>query len=96
MSVKLIGMKATVMASGRNQGKTGYTYYFQKDFSDYDRENSTCQGVCVSQEFSYTDFGVAIGDEVTLVYDKGFQDRAVLTNLIPFKSDSGKAPAGGK
>lgn len=83
--MKVIGIKATKMTTGRNEGKTGYTYYFVKDFSDYDKENSECQGSCVTQEFSYTDFGVSVGDEVTPVYDRGFQDKAILTNLVPFK-----------
>lgn len=83
--MKLIGIKATKMTTGKNEGKTGYTYYFEKEFSDYDKENSVCQGCCVTNEFSYTDFGIAIGDEVTPIYEKGFQDKAVLVNLIPFK-----------
>lgn len=83
--MKVIGIKATKMTTGKNEGKTGFTYYFVKDFSDYDKENSECQGKSVTQEFSYTDFGVMVGDDVMPVYDKGFQDRAVLTNLVPFK-----------
>lgn len=84
--MKVIGIKATKMTNGKNEGRTGYTYYFEKDFSDYEKETSVCQGNSVTQEFSYTDFGVAVGDDVTPVYDKGFQDKAVLTNLIPYKS----------
>ena len=83
--MKILGIKATVMTSGKNEGKTGYTYYFSKPFSDYEKENCTCQGEAVTQEFSYTDFGIAVGENVTPVYDKGFQDKAVLVNLIPFK-----------
>ena len=82
--MKVIGIKKAVMTSGKNEGKTGYTYYFEKDFSDYDIENSVCEGKSVTQEFSYTDFGVQIGDEVQAVYEKGFQDKAVLVNLVPF------------
>ena len=82
--MKVIGIKATEMTSGKNEGKTGFTYYFEKSFSDYDLENSVCQGSCVTQEFSYTDFGVQIGDDVQAVYEKGFQDKAILVNLVPF------------
>jgi hypothetical protein len=83
--MKLIGIKAVKMTSGKNEGKTGYTYYFEKDFTDYEKQNATCYGSSVSSEFSYTDFGVSVGDNVNPVYDKGFQDKAVLVNLIPFK-----------
>ena len=37
----------------------------------------------MTQEFSYTKFNVAVGDEVSPVYEKGYQDKAVLVNLIP-------------
>lgn len=83
--MKVLGIKATVMASGKNQGKTGFTYYMAKDFTDYDKETSDCKGCSVTQEFSYKDFGVNIGDEVEPVYEKGYQDKAVLVNLVPFK-----------
>ena len=85
MGLKLIGIKAVTMTSGKNQGKVGFTYYFEKDFSDYEKENAVCQGVSVTSEFSYTDFGIAVGEHVTPVYDRGFRDKAVLVNLIPFK-----------
>lgn len=88
MGFKLIGIKAVKMTSGKNEGKTGYTYYFEKDFTDYEKENGVCQGKCVTSEFSYTDFGIAVGELVTPVYDKGYQDKAVLVNLIPFKPTS--------
>ena len=83
--MKVIGIKATKMTTGKNEGKTGYTYTFTKEFSDYDKENSVCQGEDVTREFSYTDFGVSVGDDVNPIYEKGFQDKAVLVNLIPFK-----------
>lgn len=84
--MKLLGIKATKVTSGKNEGKTGFRYYFIKDFSDYEKDNSVCEGSCVCEEFSYTDFGVKIGDDVSPVYEKGFQDKAVLVNLVPFKS----------
>ena len=83
--MKLIGIKAVKMTTGKNEGKTGYTYYFEKDFTDYEKENAVCQGSAVSTEFSYTDFGIAVSEHVQPVYDKGFQDKAVLVNLVPFK-----------
>lgn len=82
--MKLVGIKETVMTSGKNQGRTGYTYYFEKPFSDYEVENCICQGVAVTDEFSYTKFDVNVGDEVSPVYDRGYQDKAILVNLVPF------------
>ena len=81
--MKLIGIKEVTMTSGKNEGKTGYTYFFEKPFTDYELSNSVCYGCSVAQEFSYTKFNVAVGDEVSPVYEKGYQDKAVLVNLIP-------------
>lgn len=83
--MRLVGIKATTMTSGKNEGKTGYTYSFMKEYTEYEKDNSTCEGYAVTTEFSYTHFGVSIGDYVTPVYEKGFQDKAILVNLIPFK-----------
>lgn len=83
MSMKIVGIKEVTMTSGKNEGKTGYTYYFEKPFTDYELTNSVCFGCAVTSEFSYTRFEVAVGDVVIPVYDKGFQDKAVLVNLIP-------------
>lgn len=81
--MKVLGIKSTKMTSGKNEGKMGITYFFEKDFSDYDMSTSKCEGSTICQEFSYTDFGVKVGDIVNPVYEKGYQDRAILVNLIP-------------
>lgn len=83
--MRLVGIKATTMTSGKNEGKTGYTYAFMKEYTDYEKETSKCQGYDITHEFSYKDFGVSVGEYVTPVYEKGYQDKAVLVNLIPFK-----------
>lgn len=88
--MRLVGIKATKMTSGKNEGKIGYTYFLEKEFTDYEKSNSECRGVSVTSEFSYTDFGIGVGEFVTPVYDRGYQDRAVLTNLIPFKPNDKK------
>lgn len=86
--MKLLGIKESKMTKGKNEGKTAYTYYLGVPFSEYEINSSVCQGMKVSSEFSYTRFGVAVGDEVQAVYEKGFEDKAVLTNLIPFKASN--------
>ena len=83
--MRLVGIKATTITTGKNEGKTGYTYSFMKEYTDYEKESSHCDGYAVTTEFSYKQFDVNIGDYVTPVYEKGFQDKAVLINLIPFK-----------
>ena len=42
--MRLVGIKATTMTSGKNEGKTGYTYAFMKEYTDYEKETSKCQG----------------------------------------------------
>ena len=81
--MKLVGIKEVTMSSGKNEGKTGYTYFFEKPFTDYELSNSVCYGCSVTQEFYYTKFNVSVGDEVSPVYEKGYQDKAVLVNLVP-------------
>lgn len=88
--MKLIGIKATKMTSGKSEGKTAYTYFLTSPYTDYEIQTSECCGLKTTSEFSYTKFDVAVGDEVTPVYEKGFQDRAVLVNLVPFPKEKGK------
>ena len=52
--MRLVGIKATTMTSGKNEGKTGYTYSFMKEYTEYEKDNSTCEGYAVTTEFSYT------------------------------------------
>lgn len=81
---KVLGIKKTEIGEGKNKGKVACNYFLQTTFTDYELENSVCTGVKVTIEFSYKEFDVNIGDEVTLVYEKGFQDKAVLANMVPF------------
>lgn len=85
---KVIGIKKVEMTEGKNKGKVAFTYFLQCPFSAYEQANTVCLGAKVTSEFSYTDFYVAVGDEVTPVYEKGFQDKAVLVNLVPFPAKS--------
>ena len=62
-------------------GKTFFNYYFSKPFTAYENENGECLGQSVLTEFSYEDFPCLPGDEVRLLYGRGFQDRATLENI---------------
>lgn len=78
----ILGVKAVTGKTGR----LGYTYFYQEPFSDYEVENSeTTLGMRCGSEFCYKDFGCRPGDEMTFVYEKGFQDKAVLVDMIPVK-----------
>lgn len=75
-----------VKKSETTKGKEAFNYFLAGDFSDYDLKNSECEGRSVLTEFSYTDFGVHVGDFVELDYIKGFQDRATLADMTVVKS----------
>lgn len=95
-------MKCTIVGIKKGTTKNGkqcFNYYGLKDFSDYDLENSECQGHDVVSAFSYKDYGVMTGDEVDLRYEPGFEGRATLDDIvvlkpagkIPFDENKGKA-----
>lgn len=67
-------------------GKVFYNYFFNRPFTNYESENGECLGMSVSTEFSYEDFPCLPGDTVALSYGRGFQDKAVLTDIRVVKS----------
>ncbi len=78
MRVTIIGIKKGVT---KNK-KPCYNYYGQRDFSDYDMENSECEGHQPVSEFSYKDYGLSVGDVVDFQYEPGFEGKAALSNVI--------------
>lgn len=87
-------MKCTIVGIKKGSTKNGkdtFNYYGLKDFSDYDMENSECQGKDIVAAFSYKDYGVMIGDEVDLRYEPGFEGRATLSDIVVLKP-AGKNP----
>lgn len=77
----VVGVKESV--TGR--GKKFYNYFFNKPFSDYESENADCIGMSVQTEGCYKSFPVKPGDVVELSYEKGFQDKAVLSDIVVVK-----------
>lgn len=75
---KLIGVKAIVTKSGNK----GYEYHFADDFSLYDHEHAECYGNQVFSEYSSHAFKVSVGDEVDIIYGKGFQGKAQLVDIL--------------
>lgn len=74
---KLSGIKVITTKAGNK----GYEYHFIDEFSEYDREHAECYGNQVYSEYSSKAFQVKVGDEVTLIYGKGFQGKAQLIDM---------------
>lgn len=85
MQVTIVGIRKGVT---KNK-KPCYNYYGLKDFSDYDMENSECEGQQPVSEFSYKDYGLSVGDVVDFQYEPGFEGRATLSNVVMIKMSGG-------
>lgn len=77
--IKLVGVKIITVKSSGNKG---YMYYFIGDFSDYEKKNAEVYGNSVFSEYSSKLFNVSVGDEVDIVYSKGYQDKAQLMDIL--------------
>lgn len=76
-TVKIIGIKAT--PSTKNPEVLYYNYFYTTRHSDYDCEHAkVLTGIACGTEFSTTDIGCKVGDEVEFKYIKGYQDKAQL------------------
>lgn len=75
---KLVGIKVITTKSGNK----GFEYHFADAFSAYDQEHSECYGNQVFSEYSSKSFKVNIGDEVDIIYSKGFQGKAQLMDIL--------------
>lgn len=85
MRVQLVGIRE----GETKNGKPCYNYYGLKDFSDYDKENSKCEGMEPVSAFSYKDYGVMVGDIVDFQYEPGYEGKAVLSNIVMIEMHSG-------
>lgn len=81
MLVQIVGVRKS-----ESKGKNAFNYFGLKSFTDYEQENSDCNGHAVVSEFSYTDFNIVPGDVVEFDYEPGFQGRATLVNVRKIKS----------
>lgn len=75
-TVKIIGIKVT--SSSKDPSKVYRTYYFTGNYSSYELEHFNVQGKTCGSENTSLDLNCQLGDEVEFVYQKGFQDKAVL------------------
>lgn len=74
---RVIGIKVITTKAGNK----GYDYQLCDVFNEYDMEHAECYGSQVFTEYSSKAFNVKPGDEVVLVYGKGFQGKAQLIDI---------------
>lgn len=93
-TVKVIGIKR--MPNSKDSKRVGTTIYFTQPFDNYSVENAIdLTGLMCGEEFTYSDVNCKVGDEVELVYRKGFQNMAVLSEIKVVKAAATKqVPAG--
>lgn len=75
---KVIGIKVITTKSGNK----GFEYHFADAFSEYDKNHAECNGNQVFSEYSSKAFKVNVGDEVDIIYGKGFQGKAQLMDIL--------------
>lgn len=76
----VVGIRET---KSKSSGKAWFNYFLMEDYNDYEKENSVqCSGVKVSVEETALRFDVQVGDKVKCYYDKGFQGKASLSEMI--------------
>ena len=84
-TVKVIGIKK--LPSSKDSKRIGTTIYFTQPFDNYSVENAIdLTGFMCGEEFTYSEVNCKVGDEVELVYRKGFQNMAVLSEIKVVKS----------
>lgn len=81
MKVTIVGIKKAKTKSGREFCQ----YYFSKNFTDYEMENSDCAGLTVGSEFSYKDYKLHPGDVCDFQYEPGFDNKATLADVAVLK-----------
>lgn len=79
----VLGVKAV---KSQKTGRIGYTIFYSVPFSDYELENAeSCEGETCGQVFTYKDYSVKPGDIVDMRYEPGYQDKAMLSDIVMVK-----------
>ena len=87
----IIGIRST---KSKSTGRTFYNYYMMEGFTDYEKDTGECQGSKVCIEGSSIRFDVHIGDQVKCYYERGYQDKATLSEMIVKGKASNTGTAG--
>lgn len=86
MKVQIVGIQ-----KGQSRNGRGFTnLHFTTEYTPYESQNGSCVGFKVGTEFTYADLqGIQPGDVVDLVYEKGYQDKATLANVVMLEKKKG-------
>lgn len=76
MKVRILGVRKS-----ETKGRRAFNYAAAKEYTQYEQENSDCEGEDVVSEFSYADYNLHPGDIVDFEYEPGYQGRATLTGV---------------
>lgn len=88
---RILGVKAV---KSQKNNKVGYTIFFAQPYSDYEIENAEfCEGETCGQVFTYKDYSVKPGDIVDMRYEPGYQDKAMLSDIVMVKPYIAPEPA---
>jgi hypothetical protein len=82
MNTKVLGY---VVAETKT-GKVGTAIYLQKEHDDYRKNNAKkCEGFSCREEYLSGDWSdrLKIGQSVQLIYDVGYQGKAIVRDIIP-------------
>ncbi len=84
MKAKVIGVRVSENAETK---VVSSNLFVQIPFSEWESGSAkSCVGFKVASEYIRKELDCKPGDEVDLVYEKGFQDKAVLTDVVVTKS----------
>lgn len=80
---EIIGLRTVEGKNGEYQ-----LIYYIEPFTDYEKDGAkSCVGMKVGNEYSRKVFkDLKVGDKVKFYYDKGFEDKAILSDvvIVPF------------
>lgn len=80
MQVQIVGVKRSEYVKDGKE-KLACNYFGVKEFTEYEKQNGDCEGLCAVAEYSSVDFGVHVGDIVEFMYEPGFKDKATLVDI---------------
>lgn len=81
MVVRILGIKK----SKTKNDKLAVNYFYATSFNQYDQDNADVNGVACGVQFTYTDYGIKVGDTVNLVYEPGYEGKATLVDIVPVR-----------
>ena len=77
------------IVSESKSGNVGTNVYLQAEHDNYRKENAIkCEGATCAEEYLRGDFSdkLRVGQSVNIIYGKGFQGKAVATDIIPINN----------